>query len=88
MRKIISIVFLCLFFCSVSCESNSDGNINESEKSNELIVGLFALQRYDELNKRYVESVSVTQGTWDTYSEGDNFNYKGYVWTILMKVQN
>ena len=41
MRKIISIVLLCLFFCSVSCELNSDGNINESERSNELIVGLF-----------------------------------------------
>ena len=86
MRKIIWVIFLCLLFCG--CESKTDINTDDSEISNELIVGLFALQRYDELNRRYVESVSVTQGTWDTYSEGDNFNYKGYVWTILMKVQN
>ena len=57
-------------------------------RSNEDLVGLFALERFDDSNKRYVESAPVTQGTWDTFDEGDKFDYQGYTWTILMKVSN
>ena len=52
------------------------------------MVGLFALERFDDSNKRYVESAPVTQGTCDTFDEGDKFDYEGYTWTILMKVSN
>ena len=52
------------------------------------MVGSFALERFDDSSKRYVESASVTQGTWDTFDEGDKFDYQGYTWTILMKVSN
>ena len=77
-----------LFLTFASCEPSSDGNNSDVNRNYEEVVGLFALQRFDELNKRYVESAPVNQGTWDTYDEGDKFDYKGYSWTILMKVSH
>ena len=77
-----------LFLMFASCEPSSDGNNSGVNRNYEEVVGLFALQRFDDLNKRYVESAPVTQGTWDTYDEGDKFDYKGYSWTILMKVSH
>jgi len=86
MKKLLLMPLLFLTFAS--CEPYSDGNNNDVNRNNEEVVGLFALQRFDESNTRYIESAPVTQGTWDTYDEGDKFDYKGYSWTILMKVSN
>ena len=82
-----SLLFSLLFLIITSCEPSSDLN-NDVNRSNEEVVGLFALERFDDSNKRYVESAPVTQGTWDTFDEGDKFDYKRYTWTILMKVSN
>lgn len=51
-----------------------------------IIVGTFALERFDESNKRFTESVQVSKGTWDTYDEGDDFEFNGFTWKIRMKV--
>jgi hypothetical protein len=84
-----SLLLSLLFLIITSCETSSDGNKNNGlNRSNEEVVGLFALERFDDLNKRYVESAPVTQGTWDTFDEGDKFDFEGYTWTILMKVSN
>tara|TARA_B100000902_G_scaffold356373_1_gene369996 strand:- start:2487 stop:2750 length:264 start_codon:yes stop_codon:yes gene_type:complete len=84
-----SLLLSLLFLIITSCEPSSDGNKNNGlNRSNEQVVGLFALERFDDLNKRYVESAPVTQGTWDTFDEGDKFDFEGYTWTILMKVSN
>ena len=82
-----SLLFSLLYLIITSCEPSSDLN-NDVNRSNEEVVGLFALERFDDSNKRYVESAPVTQGTWDTFDEGDKFDYEGYTWTILMKVSN
>ena len=81
-------LFLALLITVTSCEPSSDGNNNDVNRSNEIVVGSFALERFDNSSKRYVESAPVTQGTWDTFDEGDKFDYQGYTWTILMKVSN
>lgn len=83
-----SLLFSLLFLIITSCEPSSGLNNNDMNRSNEEVVGLFALERFDDSNKRYVESAPVTQGTWDTFEEGDKFDYRGYTWTILMKVSN
>ena len=83
-----SVLLSLLFLIFASCEPSSDGNNNDVNRSNEEVVGLFALERFDESNKRYIESAPVTQGMWDTFDEGDKFDYEGYTWTILMKVNN
>ena len=87
MKKIL-FLFLALLITFTSCEPSSDGNNNDVNRSNEIVVGSFALERFDDSSKRYVESAPVTQGTWYTFDEGDKFNYQGYTWTILMKVSN
>ena len=83
-----SVLLSLLFLIFSSCEPSSYGNNNDVNRSNEKVVGLFALERFDNSNKRYVESAPVTQGTWDTFDEGDKFDYDGHTWTILMKVSN
>tara|TARA_B100001057_G_scaffold183585_1_gene184264 strand:- start:240 stop:500 length:261 start_codon:yes stop_codon:yes gene_type:complete len=83
-----SVLLSLLFLIFASCEPSSDENNNDVNRSNDKVVGLFALERFDDSNKRYVESAPVTQGTWDTFDEGDKFDYEGYSWTILMKVSN
>lgn len=87
MKKIL-FLFLALLITFTSCEPSSDGNNNDVNRSNEIVVGSFALERFDDSSKRYVESAPVNQGTWDTFDEGDKFDYQGYTWTILMKVSN
>ena len=44
------------------------------------------MERFDESNKRFTESVQVTKGTWDTYDEGDDFEFNGFTWKIRMKI--
>ena len=88
MNFFLRIGMLCLIFALATCESNFDSGNNDINRSYEVMIGLFALERFDELDKRYVESAPVTQVTWDTYDEGDEFDYKGYTWTILMKVSH
>ena len=51
-----------------------------------VIVGTFALERFDESNKTFTESVQVSKGTWVTYDEGDDFEFNGFTWKIRMKV--
>jgi hypothetical protein len=87
MKKIL-FLFLALLITFTSCEPSSDGNKNVVNRSNEIVVGSFALERFDDSSKRYVESAPVTQGAWDTFDEGDKYDYQGYTWTILMKVSN
>ena len=86
MKKIflISLIFSLINFqgCEILIsEDRIENNIN-----NKVIVGTFALERFDELNKRFTESVQVTKGTWDTYDEGDDFEFNGFTWKIRMKV--
>jgi hypothetical protein len=87
MKKIL-FLFLALLITFTSCEPSSDGNNNDVNRSNEIVVRPFALERFDDSSKRYVESALVTQGTSDTFDEGDKFDYQGYTWTIRMKVSN
>tara|TARA_B100001029_G_C14913689_1_gene367972 strand:- start:406 stop:672 length:267 start_codon:yes stop_codon:yes gene_type:complete len=84
-KRTLLILFLSIIY-TYSCELNSYSQNNESQLVNEIIVGTFALERFDSSNKRHIESVQVTQGTWDTYNEGDEFEYDENTWIITMKV--
>ena len=82
--KYVIIIISC--FLISSCTTNSQNENVDIEIQNELIVGIFALERFDETNKRILESIQVNKGTWSTYKEGDNFEYEGFTWVIIMKV--
>ena len=81
------IYFVNFFFDQFSkCEILTSEDRTENNINDKVIVGTFALERFDESNKRFTESVQVTKGTWDTYDEGDDFEFNGFTWKIRMKI--
>ena len=86
MKNTLLIVLLFSLIVFQNCEILTTENRIENNMNNEIIVGTFALERFDDSNKRFTESVQVTKGTWDTYEEGDDFEFNGFTWKIRMKV--
>jgi len=86
MKNTLLIVLLFSLIVFQNCEILTTENRIENNMNNEIIVGTFALERFDDNNKRFTESVQVTKGTWDTYEEGDDFEFNGFTWKIRMKV--
>ena len=86
MKKISLIALLFFLINFQSCEILTSENGIDNNMNDKVIVGTFALERFDESNKRFTESVQVTKGTWDTYDEGDDFEFNGFTWKIRMKI--
>ena len=86
MKKILLTTLLFSLVSFQSCENFTSEDRIENNMNDKVIVGTFALERFDDSNKRFTESVQVTKGTWDTYEEGDDFEFNGFTWKIRMKV--
>ena len=86
MKKILLTTLLFSLVSFQSCENFTSEDRIENNMNDKVIVGTFALERFDDNNKRFTESVQVTKGTWDTYEEGDDFVFNGFTWKIRMKV--
>ena len=86
MKNILLTSLIFSFINFQSCEILTTEDRTENNMIDKIIVGTFALERFDESNKRFTESVQVSKGTWDTYDEGDDFEFNGFTWKIRMKV--
>tara|TARA_Y100000022_G_scaffold199628_1_gene212556 strand:- start:698 stop:964 length:267 start_codon:yes stop_codon:yes gene_type:complete len=86
MKNILLTSLIFSFINFQSCEILTTDDRTENNMIDKVIVGTFALERFDESNKRFTESVQVSKGTWDTYDEGDDFQFNGFTWKIRMKV--
>lgn len=78
MKNILLTSLISSFINFKSCEILATEDITENNMIDKVIVGTFAMERFDESNKRFTESVQVSKGTWYTYDVGDDFEFNSF----------